>query len=185
MSLFIQQRADAEPVPMAIAGIERIFHINVVCRDLERSLRFYVDILGMHVVDGPFDAEGPALAGIGHGAQSWGIAPDAVKIRFAFLRFGDDAAETILDLLEFVEPRSYGAPHPNLQMIGIARIALKVSDVQSTYEAMLAKGVKFISPPVPITLGDNLLHGIAYCCFYDPDGTILELYGPHTASGAS
>lgn len=170
---------------MAIAGIERIFHINVVCRDLERSLRFYVDILGMHVVDGPFDAEGPALAGIGHGAQSWGIAPDAVKIRFAFLRFGDDAAETILDLLEFVEPRSYGAPHPNLQMIGIARIALKVIDVQSTYEAMLAKGVKFISPPVPITLGDNLLHGIAYCCFYDPDGTILELYGPHTASGAS
>lgn len=170
---------------MAVTGIERIFHINVVCRDLERSLRFYIDILGMHVVDGPFNAEGAALAGIGHGAQSWGIAPDAVKIRFAFLRFGDDAAETILDLLEFVEPRSYGAPHPNLQMIGIARIALKVSDVQSTYETMLAKGVKFISPPVPITLGDNLLHGIAYCCFYDPDGTILELYGPHAASGAS
>ena len=170
---------------MAVTGIERIFHINVVCRDLERSLRFYIDILGMHVVDGPFNAEGAALAGIGHGAQSWGIPPDAVKIRFAFLRFGDDAAETILDLLEFVEPRSYGAPHPNLQMIGIARIALKVSDVQSTYEEMLAKGVKFISPPVPITLGDNLLHGIAYCCFYDPDGTILELYGPHSATGAS
>ena len=53
MSLFIQQRADAEAGSMAVTGIERIFHINVVCRDLERSLRFYVDILGMHVVDGP------------------------------------------------------------------------------------------------------------------------------------
>lgn len=44
MSLFIQRRTDAEPGSMAIAGIERIVHINVVCRDLEQSLRFYVDI---------------------------------------------------------------------------------------------------------------------------------------------
>ena len=164
---------------MANIGIERIFHINVVCRDLERSLKFYTEILGMHVVDGPFDADGPVLAGIGQGAQSWGISPDAVKIRFAFLRFGEDHSETILDLLEFVSPRSYGAPHPNLQMIGIARIALKVRDVQASYEELLTKGVKFLSPPVPITLGDNLLNDIAYCCFYDPDGSILELYGPN------
>ncbi len=44
MSLFIQRRTDAEPGSMAIAGIERIVHINVVCRDLEQSLQFYVDI---------------------------------------------------------------------------------------------------------------------------------------------
>jgi catechol 2,3-dioxygenase-like lactoylglutathione lyase family enzyme len=157
--------------------IERIFHINVVCRDLERSLKFYTDVVGMHIVEGPYEVDGPRLTGIGQGSQAWGVDPSAVAIKFVFLRFGDDPDETILDLLEFVSPRSYGAPHPTLQKIGIARIALKVDDVQASYNALLEKGAKFLTPPISITIGEDLLDDIAYACFYDPDGTILELYG--------
>jgi catechol 2,3-dioxygenase-like lactoylglutathione lyase family enzyme len=158
--------------------IDRIFHVNIVVRDLDRALDFYTNALGAHIVDGPHSGEGAPMLGISHGAPMWGVDPNEVKVRFAFLRFGGQDDEPILDILEFVQPRSWGAPYPTLQNIGIARIALRVDDVQRTYDELLKKGVKFLTPPVPVEIGENYLAGIAYCCFFDPDGAILEIYGP-------
>src|SRR5262245_21248649 len=95
--------------------IERVFHINIVVRDLDRSLEFHTKVLGMHVLEGPYDGEGPGMAGIAQGAQMWGVDPNEAKVRFAFLRFGDDESEPIFDILEFVNPRSWGSPSPTLQ----------------------------------------------------------------------
>ena len=156
---------------------ERIFHVNVNVRDLDRSVAFYRDVLGMNVVEGPFDGEGPAMAGIALGTQAYGVQPDQVKIRAAFLRYGDDENATIIDLLEFRSPPPMGGPYPSLHNVGIARIALKVSDIDEAYGHLVANGVQFVSEPVGVNIGDDLLAGIRYCCFYDPDGTILEIYG--------
>jgi predicted enzyme related to lactoylglutathione lyase len=53
-----------------------------------------------------------------------------------------------------------------------------VEDINAAYDRLRKKGVKFITPPVPVEIGEELLSGVKYSCFYDPDGTILELYGP-------
>lgn len=159
--------------------IERIFHVNIVVRDLERSLKWYQEVLGMKVAEPVFDGEGPAMSGIGLGAEAYGVSSkDGVKVRGAFLRFGDDPNAAFIDVLEFIRPRSVGGAYPSLHNIGIARIALKVADIDASYEELLEKGVKFVGPPCPVTIGENYLADIRYCCFYDPDGTILELYGP-------
>lgn len=158
--------------------IEGLFHINIVVRDLERSLTFYTEVLGMQIVEGPHWGQGPSQFGISQGAQMWGVDPNEARVHFAFLRFGSNEDAPIIDLLEFVEPRSWGAPYPTLQHIGLARIALKVPDVKSTYSALLERGVRFLTGPVPVNIGEGFLSEIEYCCFYDPDGVILEIYGP-------
>ena len=162
--------------------IERVFHVNIVVRDLARSVKWYTEVLGAHVVDGPHDVSGPSVAGIGQGAQMWGVQPDEVEIRCAFLTFGDSADEVVLDMLQFVKPNASGAPPATLQHIGIGRIALKVPDVDHAYEALREQGVVFQTEPCSVDLGEGLLSGVAYACFYGPDGEALEIYGPRSAS---
>ena len=64
------------------AEFERIFHVNICVTDLDRSLKWYQEVLGMKVVEGPFMGEGPAMRGIGIGAESVGVdSKTAVKVR--------------------------------------------------------------------------------------------------------
>ncbi len=144
---------------------QRIFHVNICVRNMERSLEFYRGQLGMQLVEGPFTAEGPELA------RAFGMESEPnVKVRGAFLRWGDDANATVLDLVEFIEPKPTGEPYPTLNNIGLCRIAFKVDDCEQVYADLASKGVEFMSPPVTGFRPD-----LRYCCFYDPDGTILEL----------
>ncbi len=163
------------------AEFQRIFHVNVCVRDLDRSLKWYQEVLGMKIVEGPFAGEGPEQRGIGLGAEAAGVDSETeVKIRGAFLRWGDDEREAMIDLLEFVNPPPTGRPYETLHNVGIARIALGVKDIDEAYRDLMSKGVEFITPPVSVSNvegANDLLAGISYCCFYDPDRTILELYG--------
>ena len=144
---------------------DRIFHVNVCVSDMTRSLEFYRDKLGMTVVEGPFVAEGPELA------RAFGMESQMdLKVTGAFLRWGDEPGATVLDLVQFITPPPQGNPYPTLNNIGLCRIAFKVQDCQSAYDDLVSRGVKFMSSPVTGFRDD-----LRYCCFYDPDGTILEL----------
>ena len=166
---------------MADPGIERVFHVNIVVRDLERSVKWYTEVLGAKVIDGPYAVTGPSVTGIGQGAQMWGVQPHEVEVKCAFLTFGDAADEVVLDMLQFVKPLASGAPPATLQHVGIGRIALKVPDVDHAYEALMQQAVVFQTAPCSIDLGAGLLSGVAYACFYGPDGEALEIYGPRKA----
>jgi catechol 2,3-dioxygenase-like lactoylglutathione lyase family enzyme len=156
---------------------DRIFHINIVVRDLDRSLAFYTDVLGMKLIEPPWDNEGPGQSGIGLGAEGYGVNPATeVHVRFAFLQFGDNPNGALIDLLEFIRPRSIGGPPTTLFNVGIARIALKVDNVDDAHKELQSKGVKFVTPPVTVAIRPGVLNNVRYCCFYDPDGTILEIY---------
>jgi catechol 2,3-dioxygenase-like lactoylglutathione lyase family enzyme len=167
----IEARADPK--------ISQVSHISVVTRDLDRSLEFYVGMLGMRIVEGPYEREGPPLEGILYGAQAWGVdVKKEGRVRCAFLQFGDGYDSTIIEPVEFVIPRPYGGPYPTLWNVGIARIALKCEHVHQAYEDLRSKGVKFHTPPITTSVGDRLLKNTEYCCFWDPDGIVLELFGP-------
>jgi len=101
-----------------------------------------------------------------------GLGPKKGRGRAALLLIGDDPRATRIDLIEWKSPSSRGKPYPKLNHLGIARVALRTRDLRATYEELKSKGVKFISEPVVLhtPVGDSL-----FACFYDPDGTILEL----------
>ena len=147
--------------------IKRMLHANVVVRDLERSLRFYRDVLRVRVLSEiGGDAEDPALGT----AMGFGVP---ATYRGYLLGLGKGREATMIDLLQWMRPAAQGEPYDSVSHVGIARIALEVDDVDKHYEDLRGQGVEFLSPPTDFHIppvGD-----MRACCLKDPDGTILEL----------
>jgi catechol 2,3-dioxygenase-like lactoylglutathione lyase family enzyme len=143
--------------------LQRLFHVNVCVRDMERSIRFY-EGLGFKKVN-DFTLDDPSVG------DALGVK--AKKLRGVFMRLGDDANAPVLDLVQFIEPPTQGQPYPTLNNVGICRIAFTVDDIDKTYEELKAKKIEFVAPLKKIDGPGGAKIGVV--CFKDPDGTILEL----------
>jgi len=157
--------------------IKRIIHFNVVCSDLEKSLEFYVDKLGGHLLGNKSKesilkrktkSEGVGIAlGLG----------DIAEYKGWVIRWGYDKNATLLDLLQWTKPHSTGSPYDRINHVGITRISLEVDDVDNMYNELKSKGVEFISPPqiadlTPENPGRDL---IKIATALDPDGIFVQL----------
>jgi glyoxylase I family protein len=147
--------------------IKSIFHININVTNFDRSLEFYKK-LGFKVV-----------LNIGEGANPGNDKglniPNSVA-RAALLALGDDPRATRIDLIEWKQPKTEGAPYPHLYHTGAARIALFTKNIDEEYARLKTLGVEFVSEPVVIEFGNKA--GAKFFCFKDPDGTFLELIEP-------
>lgn len=154
--------------------ITGMYHLNIVCTDLDKSVKFYRDILGgkvlyddwtMTTVDRGIDT-GPAGRVLGLG--------EAVQWRAAYIRFGEDPRGTAIDLLQWIKPASTGKPYDRMNNVGIPRIALNCDDVEKAYKDMKVKGVKFVSSPQVLDMkrGRGPSKVVAA---KDPDGVVIEL----------
>jgi catechol 2,3-dioxygenase-like lactoylglutathione lyase family enzyme len=157
--------------------IKRIIHFNVVCSDLEKSLEFYVDKLGGHLLGNKSkeailkrktESEGVGIAlGLG----------DIAEYKGWVIRWGYDKNATLLDLLQWTNPPSAGNPYDRINHVGITRISLEVDDCDKMYNELKSKGVEFISPPqiadlTPENPGRDL---IKIATALDPDGIFVQL----------
>lgn len=143
--------------------LQRIFHVNICVRDMERSIGFY-EKLGFKKVN-DFTLDDPSVG------DALGL--NARKLRGVFMRLGDDENAPVLDLVQFIDPPPQGEPYPSLNNIGICRIAFSVDDIDTAYEKLQEMKVQFVAPLKKITgLGDAQ---VGVVCFKDPDGTVLEL----------
>lgn len=143
--------------------LQKLFHVNICVRDMERSIRFYQD-LGFRKVN-DFTMDDPSVG------DALGLS--ARKLRGVFMRLGEDPNAPVLDLVQFIDPPPQGTPYPSLNNIGICRIAFTVDDIDKTYEDLKAKKVDFVAPLKKISGPGGSTIGVV--CFKDPDGTILEL----------
>lgn len=150
--------------------IKSIFHINVNVTDFDRSLAFY-QMLGFKVVLDLGEGSNPAnKKGLG--------VPDSA-MRAALLTLGDDPHATRLDLIEWRQPQTEGQAYPHLYHAGPARIALFTKGIDEEYKRLKSQGVKFVSEPITMNFPNGA--GGKFCCFRDPDGTVLELIEPFQA----
>lgn len=143
-------------------NLKAVFHFAVNCTNFERSRAFY-EALGFRVVwEVPKEGTDEIAAACGFSRY---------KIRGALMAL--EGEPTLIDLLEWEEPRESGAPYPNIAHLGIARIAFHTTDLDADVEALKDLGVEFIGPPATVAgLGSA---GTRFVCFKDPDGAILEL----------
>jgi catechol 2,3-dioxygenase-like lactoylglutathione lyase family enzyme len=145
-------------------GVSRVFHLNVNCSDLERSLDFYRDRLGLtqgaHTVP---DEPQPGSA-FGLDAAQW----DAwiLNDRRGF------GVGTVLDLLEWQVPRPAGTPYPAANHLGFGRLGFASEDVDGLYEQLVAAGADCTGAPHDIGLAGAPPVRAFVCA--DPDGTLLE-----------
>ena len=112
-------------------GVSQAFHVNVNCSNLERSLIFYRDLLGLTASthtkpDGPQDG---AAFGLDQAQWDAWILHDARG-------FG---AGLVVDLLEWMVPAPLGAPNTAADL-GHNRIGFYVSDLDDVVPAPRRRG---------------------------------------------
>jgi catechol 2,3-dioxygenase-like lactoylglutathione lyase family enzyme len=142
--------------------VSKLHHTGYTVSDLERSLRFYRDLLGCEVI-ATQEKRGGYLADIvGY--------PDA-QVRMAHLRAPE--SDHVIELFEYVSPESEER-RTEPRSVGITHVCFLVSDLKATYERLLDAGVEFYSPPVEIDTGINTGGRSVY--LRDPDGIPMELF---------
>lgn len=145
--------------------IQNVSHIAVGVRDMDRSLPFYRDVLGLHV---SLDAieELPSIAG----------APP-LKRRGVYLRWREGAHESFIVLDQQLSQAPFGEPAKTFQ-VGTHHWGLWVDDVEGIVARAEAAGVPIVVRPAN---GDTLAYGeaaggvVRTAFLRDPDGNIVQL----------
>lgn len=151
---------------MQLTGIS---HTSFTVSNLERSLAFYRDILGLEVLV-EIEREGAYIE------QVVGFPGASLRIVGLKLPQGSDH---ILELIEYRAPQGHRGELLTCNP-GVAHLCFVTDDIHATYESLRAQGVEFKSPPVRIPTGPSAGGFDAY--FVDPDGITLELSQPAPAN---
>ena len=144
-----------------INSVNILDHVSVTVSDMDRSLGFYCNLLGLKEVE-RHRLEGETISKM---AGKPDVIMEVVRL---------EAPETpgvMLDLQQYVTPESK-VSDAQLGDVAHSHFCFGVPDVWAAYRDLKAKGVEFVSEPVSF----DLEWGIVYVVFFkDPDGFVLEL----------
>ena len=143
--------------------LRAIHHVGLVVTDLDRSIYFYHDLLGLPFANEPTPwFSGPDL--------SRGVGVADASLRQVSLWVGENST---MELIEYGNrPTTSTAPVPN-NHLGAAHVCFKVDDVRAKKAELEAAGVQFYSDVNVVDEGP--LAGWRWVYFSDPDGLALEL----------
>jgi glyoxylase I family protein len=144
-----------------INSINVLDHIAVTVSDMDRSLAFYRDLLGLKEVE-RHRLEGETIS------KMTG-KPDVIMqvVRLA----APETPNILLDLQEYVSPKGKMST-AKLGDIAHSHFCFGVPDVWGAYRDLKAKGIEFVSEPVSFDLDWGIVHVMF---MKDPDGFIIEL----------
>jgi catechol 2,3-dioxygenase-like lactoylglutathione lyase family enzyme len=137
--------------------IKEVRHIGIVVKNIENSLKFYRDLLGLKIVR-DMNEYGNHLDNM--------LSLDNVEVRTVKLSANENI--TLIELLEFKSHNDNEMR--NFYTIGASHVAFTVEDIEKLYQDLSKKDIKFNAPPQKSPDG---LVKVTFC--KDPDGTPIEL----------
>ncbi len=146
--------------------IRAVDHINIVVSDLERSVRFYTEVLNFEelrrgCLEGDWIEEIVGLKGV-RADVAYIVAP---------------AGEPRLELLCYESPSGESvASNSSANTIGLRHIAFQVEDIEASVRRLKDAGYETLGEPVAVPSG-IIKHDDGQkilCYFHDPDGVLLE-----------
>ncbi|MBG57777.1 MAG: lactoylglutathione lyase [Porticoccus sp.] len=109
----------------------RLLHTMLRVRDLDTSVRFYTDVLGMQLLRRKDFPDG--------------------RFTLAFLGYGDESANTVLELTHNWDTSTYNLGD------AYGHIAIGVEDVYAACERIRRSGGKVVREPGPMKHGSTVL----------------------------
>ena len=109
----------------------RMLHTMLRVGDLDRSLRFYTEVLGMHLLRRKDYPSG--------------------RFTLAFVGYGEESDTTVLELTHNWDQNQYELGE------GYGHIALGVEDIQSTCLAISKRGGRVVREPGPMQHGNTVI----------------------------
>ena len=135
--------------------VERIYHVGLTVSDLDRSIAFYRDILGLEVQGEIFMA---------------GEETDRL------FRMKDTKAPPI-ELIQFVDNKVKKVKG-NLFTTSISEVCFYTDDIERVYNSLIENHVECLSEPQYFDFRANELGESKAFYFRDPDGIVLEMMQP-------
>ena len=140
--------------------LKSFFHTGFVVKDIEQSIKFYSDVLGMRIA-GRTEREGEFVEQV--------LAFPGAHIKGGFVDMGEGHQ---LELIQYLSPAS-GENNLNRNDLGASHLAFFVEDLDKFYQETSQKGIKYNNPPASMfDEGGKLSRKAAYA--QDPDGNWLE-----------
>lgn len=137
-------------------------HVGITVRDLDESIYFYHDVLGLEIVTEPSPwLEGPELEA--------GMAIPGASFRMVCLL----APGIMVELFEYRSPPSETTQLLSPQSFGASHVGFAVDDIRQRKAELERKGVRFLTDVNEVEEG--MYAGWRYVYFVDPDGYRLEL----------
>jgi catechol 2,3-dioxygenase-like lactoylglutathione lyase family enzyme len=146
-----------------------IWHFSFTVSNLERSITFYRDILGMELVHTQEQSNEYTRKLVAY--------PDA-HLRVAQFKTPASTCSPsthVLELVEYLAPQGTKIDTGTCN-VGTAHVAFVVEDIFAAYHTWRGQGVRFKSEPVAIEAGINRGGYTVY--FLDPDDITLEIVQP-------
>ena len=135
--------------------VGRIYHVGLTVSDLERSIAFYRDVLGLEF-QGEIFMEGEETDKMFRRVNC--------KARVAYLNGSKAVEAPPVELIQFVNNEVKKVPS-DLFTTSISEVCFYTDDIDSAYKHLVDNNVECLSEP-------------QYFYFRDPDGIILEMMQP-------
>jgi len=123
----------------------RMLHTMIRVKDLDASINFYTDLLGMNLLRKTDFPSG--------------------EFTLAFVGYGEEKDNTVIELTH-----NWGQEEPYDLGNGFGHLALGVPDVYAACDALAAAGAEIPRPAGPMKHGGSVIAFVK-----DPDGYMIEL----------
>ena len=140
--------------------LKSFYHTGFVVEDLEKSVAFYADVLGMRITN-RLERQGETINQI--------LGFQNAHIKGAFL---DKEEGHQLELIQYISPVG-GRAKFERNDLGASHLAFFVDDMDRFYQETSQRGLTYFNPPTALRDdAGNVVRKIAYS--QDPDGNWLE-----------
>jgi catechol 2,3-dioxygenase-like lactoylglutathione lyase family enzyme len=147
--------------------MKAVSHVAVGVRDMDRSLRFYRDLLGLRVCLDTMENVG--------GMKSLFTSPQKGRRRAVYLRYEDGPHASFIVLSQ--NPVETPGEAIKLDQVGIHHFSFWVDDLRERVEKLKAAGVPILVAPYEsdsVAYGEPPGRKVLTALFQDPDGIIVQ-----------
>ncbi len=148
--------------------IHEVMHIGVTVSDMDRSIDFYKNVLGLNFA-GELLMEGKETDLL--------FGRKGCKARVAYLNGSDHMMAPPVELIQFMGDEAEKMPS-DLHRTSISEICFKVDNIDQVYRHLCGCGVECLSEPQYFDFTKDGFGKSKAIYFKDPDGVILELMQP-------